>query len=338
MALNAPLRLQPQSKAGTRAQRTDVLVISDDDSLLVELGPLLGDRYRVHAVDTPAGIGHQVDIARWIAIVDGNSDADAPGTVARLEVQHPSCPLIVINARPEEWVRSIDRGAVLAAIGRDEVGLAGLSEALLVGEDRLRAYDIEQLSSTLRNLRFDPLEVRPRRRGFVWIGAAVLLIVLAVSAGWLHHRLASAIRSEANGVTGSLKRGDTVGNHADRGSNVSSAENASDENAAPPAPAASAGTVVAAPPPLRSYIAAQPTGALPRQYPTGLNVSGSVIVEFTLSANGSASHASVVQSDLPRVFDRLAIGAVQHGRYSTAELVNGQPARARIKLHFKPTD
>ncbi len=70
------------------------------------------------------------------------------------------------------------------------------------------------------------------------------------------------------------------------------------------------------------------------RYPSGADANGSLIVEFTLAANGTATHATVVQSDLPHVFDRAAIYAVQGGRYSTRELVDGRPARARIKLNF----
>ena len=61
-----------------------------------------------------------------------------------------------------------------------------------------------------------------------------------------------------------------------------------------------------------------------------------MVVEFTLSANGKASKLTVVQSDPPGVFDRSAISVVKHGRYSTTELVNRRPARARIKVRFTP--
>jgi TonB family protein len=112
------------------------------------------------------------------------------------------------------------------------------------------------------------------------------------------------------------------------------------QTASPPsrarAPAAGAPAALSLPPPPQ-YIAARPTRALSVNYPTdGQRKDGSVVVEFTLSANGKASRVTVVQSDLPREFDREAISAVQHGRYSTTDLVNRQPVRARIKLRFIP--
>ena len=38
----------------TRAHRIEAVVVSNDDALLIELGPILGNRYRTHTVDTPA--------------------------------------------------------------------------------------------------------------------------------------------------------------------------------------------------------------------------------------------------------------------------------------------
>jgi len=85
------------------------------------------------------------------------------------------------------------------------------------------------------------------------------------------------------------------------------------------------------------YLAAHPVRSLPLVYPIGASANGTVTVEFTLSPNGAASDVVVVQSDLPGVFAREAIRAVQHGRFSTHELVKGQSARARIKLRFSAT-
>lgn len=614
MAINAALRSQHGGAARTRPERTAALVVCNDDRLLIELGPLLGDRYRVHAVDTLANIGGQLPLARWIGIVDADSQAGARSAVARLEVQYPLCPLIVISERPEEWVDSVARGAVLVAIGRDQVATARLSEALLDAEHRLRADgagDAAARDASAAGARPDRLGGTPQWRGAVWTSAALLLMVLCVSGIWLYHRhlsgriapaagpapasggdaavptgsvaassedasppapraqnvlellsaariafrdqrllpprsdgpwhgdsalelyaqvlsqdpqndealagvqrllvvgrdrittdaasgqlddanrllglfkaaavdaddlrqLASAIsaarpkwlaqRAAQDIAAGDFSRADqeleqAVASGADRGAVqalrsdeaakrlklqltamatqvdravqagallppardsalarlaamrsmarghpltleaqyevqvalVQAGEQATrtaqfslaqrDLNAAAElgsfapltyarrqlqeakagaqrpaaftgqalqraqaaaaviAPSAAAGALTAASPPPRPYIVARPTRALPVSYPYGVDdANGTVIVEFTLSANGSASDATVVQSDLPRVFDRAAISAVQHGRYSTQELVDGQPARARIKLRFVTTE
>ncbi len=131
---------------------------------------------------------------RWIGIVDVDSQDGARGTVSRLEVQHPGCPLILITARPEDWVDSIERGAVLAAIGRDQVATARLGETLLAAEDRLRVAGVEELDATGSSATPDRFDESPLRRGPAWRGAATLLAVLAASGIWLHYRLAPAMR------------------------------------------------------------------------------------------------------------------------------------------------
>lgn len=200
MAVEATLRFQLPSTVGTRAERTDTLVISNDDSLLIELGPLIGDRYRIHTIDTPASIAEQVETACWIGIVDVDSQASARGAVSDLEMRHPGCPLIVIAARPEDWVDSIERGAVLAAIGRDEVASGRLGETLLAAEGRLRVASVEQHDATWLIARPDPFEINPPRRGSAWAAAAMLLFGLGAAGVWLHHRLAPAMLTSINGA------------------------------------------------------------------------------------------------------------------------------------------
>src|SRR5579862_1480366 len=192
VVMSATLLWEQADGATTGAGHTDALVICKDDDLLIELGSLLGDHYRVHAVDSPESIGGEIDIARWVGIVDVDSQAGARGVVSRLEVQHPNCPLIVVTARPEEWVHSVRRGAILAAIGRDEVATPLLSEALSAAEDRLRTDGVDELGPTL--VRLDRFDSSPLRRGAIWAGAAVLLIGIGIGAGvGLHHRFGAAV-------------------------------------------------------------------------------------------------------------------------------------------------
>lgn len=623
--MNAALRPLPAGGATRRSERSDVLVLCSDDSLLIELGPLLGEAYRVHAIDSPDRIGEQVDAARWIGIVDVDALAGAHGVLSRLEAQYPRCPLIVITARPGGWVGSIACGAVLAAISRSQIATGRLGEVLLAAEDRLAAAPPENLQSQEPGIipdgsgRIGRTERIWQRRSFLAAGAAALLLVLVLGVGgaWLTHHYvptlrgrsalashsppqisrtqpapalaaaapaaapmatpaspaapppaqnvlellsaariafreqrllpeqldgafngnsalalygqvlrqdpqddealagvkrllvvggnritmdlasgqlddathvlsafravgvasgdlqpwASAIgaarpkwlaqRAAQNIASGNFDTADALiaqaagsgadaatlkglrsdeaarkldlqlramatqvhvavvfgallqpatdnartrlaamrsiarnhpltlqaqqevqdalvqeGEQAIRAAHFDAAERdlsaAADlggsarlnlarahlqaardaaaravrvaarvapQAARIPAPAPS--LIASAATPLSSsapaYIAAQPRGALPASYPaTAKGQAGSVVVEFTLSANGKASHVSVVQSDPPGVFDREAISAVRHGRYATGELVNHRPARARIKLRFTP--
>lgn len=206
--MNAALRSARQEVTGSALSHTDALVVCNDDSLLIELGSVLGDHYRVHTVDTPASIGEEVDIGRWVGIVDVDSQAGARSTVSRLEVQHPGCPLIVITARPQDWVDCVRRGAVLAAIGRDEVATPRLNEALLAAQDRLHAGGDGGPDTMVPHDRPGRFDLSPPPRGSVWALAAMLLVVLAVSGLWLHQRLGPGARSGAHGantVAGSVQ-------------------------------------------------------------------------------------------------------------------------------------
>jgi TonB family protein len=66
-------------------------------------------------------------------------------------------------------------------------------------------------------------------------------------------------------------------------------------------------------------------------------LTGSVVVEFTLQADGRASDVTVVEATAPGVFDRTATAAVARGRFDVSVLgASRQPQRARIKLNFQP--
>jgi len=62
-----------------------------------------------------------------------------------------------------------------------------------------------------------------------------------------------------------------------------------------------------------------------------------VTVEFTLSADGTASNATVVNAKPSGVFDRAAMKAVLGGHYDVSALNDRKSVRARIRLTFKPS-
>ncbi|HTT06839.1 MAG TPA: energy transducer TonB [Steroidobacteraceae bacterium] len=194
--MNAALRPPTPTVATGLSERCDVLVIGSDDAVLIELGSLLGDRYRVHAFDTADRIDAQVDATRWIGIIDADALAGAHGTLSGLEARYPRCPLIVITARPDAWVGSIARGAVLAAISRNQLATGRLGQVLLAAEDRLTFQRRQELKVekprvvSLQPAHFAP---RSRRRKFAWAGAT-LLLALGVSVAGLYLRYATALR------------------------------------------------------------------------------------------------------------------------------------------------
>jgi TonB family protein len=91
---------------------------------------------------------------------------------------------------------------------------------------------------------------------------------------------------------------------------------------------------------LPAYISARPTKPLNASYPQSAverAVQGSVTVEFTLSADGTASNATVVDAKPSGVFDRAAMKAVLGGHYDVSALNERKSVRARIRLTFKPS-
>jgi TonB family protein len=103
-----------------------------------------------------------------------------------------------------------------------------------------------------------------------------------------------------------------------------------------PTPAPAPPVAVATAPAQPSFIAAHPTRELLLSYPPNQTAQGTVVVEFTLERNGKAHNVRIVQSTLPDAFSELAIEAVGRGRFDTHELIDGQPAQARLRLRFQP--
>jgi TonB family protein len=188
-------RLPAADSKDVRAHRVEAVVVSSDDALLIELGPILGNRYRTHTVDTPAEIAATVRSPRWIGIVDVASLADARGAIARMELQYHRCPLIIVAANPEEWAGAVARGAVSAAVARHELAGPRLGEALSAAEARLRAEN---------NSESAPAAADPAR-GSAAAGkvgarialAALLAAILAAGLWWGLHRSGSADTSDA---------------------------------------------------------------------------------------------------------------------------------------------
>jgi protein TonB len=66
------------------------------------------------------------------------------------------------------------------------------------------------------------------------------------------------------------------------------------------------------------------------------NITGFVVVEFTLKPDGRATDLRVVESQPAGVFDKSALSGVASGRFDTSALgPDRKPRRARIRVSFK---
>jgi TonB family protein len=131
-----------------RRQRIDVVLVSSDDSFLIELGPLLGDSYRTHTVDSPLGVGDLLHKPGSLAIVDAATIPDARAAVARMAQRYPHAPIIVVAPQIAEWGAVVARGTIVAAIAREELAGKRLSEALAAAAARLNQEATAGVGST----------------------------------------------------------------------------------------------------------------------------------------------------------------------------------------------
>jgi TonB family protein len=187
-----PLAHERASGAETknaRSERIDAVVVCSDDGLLIELGSVLGERYRTHSVDSPAEITANVSAPRWIGLIDVDALPDARGAIARMDLQFHRCPLILISSHPQEWNTTIARGSAIAALQRQEAAGPRLLDALAAAEARLLT-EPEAETSPAHGMAAASGDraASVRRSGVRWAAAAMLGALLVSGGWWLTHR------------------------------------------------------------------------------------------------------------------------------------------------------
>jgi hypothetical protein len=131
-------RPAPANAGPARTRRTELYLLSSDDELLLELGPLLGERYRVRTIDEPSELPVEEGRA-CLLILDSTRRPDALEVVTQIEKQYPSSALIALIGADasSQWSALVSRGVVCAAVPRAELSSGTFSEALQRAEARL---------------------------------------------------------------------------------------------------------------------------------------------------------------------------------------------------------
>lgn len=151
-------------------------VLSSDDTLLLELGPLLGSRYRTRPIESAEQIA-PASVTPWALMIDASARPDARAQAARVKQQYPQAPLLVICAdgTTADWASPLARGALTAIVERGALG-SDEFEAALSSVDRQLAADS---AASHMDITAD---------GPPWRRPAVLIIVasavLAVAGAW----------------------------------------------------------------------------------------------------------------------------------------------------------
>jgi hypothetical protein len=162
-----------------RSPRTEVLVVSRDAELRFELGSLLQGRYRVRTLDSARAITAPKAAARWLAIIDTVSPVDARADVAIMQEQFPLAPMVVVTHTPQQWSAALARGNIVAALAREELRSARLTEALSAAERRLaNEHGAARAARAPAPLARPALALLPALVG-------LLLLDLALSALWV---------------------------------------------------------------------------------------------------------------------------------------------------------
>jgi len=152
-------------------------VLSGDDALLLELGPLLGTRYRTRPIDTAEQIA-PASATPWALMIDASARADARAQAARVKQEYPLAPLLVICAdgTTAEWASPLARGALTAIIERGALGSSAFDAALRAADEQLAALAASGGADRIAGGRL-------WRRPPVWM-IGVAAAALAAPAAW----------------------------------------------------------------------------------------------------------------------------------------------------------
>lgn len=110
------------ARPGALARSPVLYLYSGDDTLLIELGPVLGARYRTRPVDAIEQIAPS-GTAPWALLIDATARPDARAQAARVKQQFPQAPILVVCAdgAATDWASPLARGAVCAVVERSAI-------------------------------------------------------------------------------------------------------------------------------------------------------------------------------------------------------------------------
>jgi TonB family protein len=162
-----------------RARLIDAFIVAADDSFTLELGPMLGARFRTRPVERLEDI-ESVGSARWLALIDGSA-ANAHALVHQIEQRHSRAPLIAVveDGQQGQWSSALARGSVIATIPRSQLVGPALQHALTDAERRLGiATEAAAVPVTVRTAKPPPTAGNSIK---YFVAAGVLL---ALGMGW----------------------------------------------------------------------------------------------------------------------------------------------------------
>ncbi len=133
---------RPGTTPAVHGRAPVLYVLTGDDTLLLELGPLLGTRYRTRPIDSTEQITPS-NTSPWALMIDASARGDARAQAARVKQQYPAAPLLVICAdgTTSDWANPLARGALTAIIERGALGSEAFETALSTADKQMAADD-----------------------------------------------------------------------------------------------------------------------------------------------------------------------------------------------------
>jgi protein TonB len=183
-------------RPGGLAHAPVLFLYSGDDTLLIELGPVLGTRYRTRPIESidelapPAG-------GAWALLIDATARADARAQAARARQQYPQAPIVVVCAdgAAGDWASPLARGAVCAVVERGALAGPGFAAALAELDAQLRTAPGALDLAVPGMDRGTP----PWRRLAPWI---CVTLALAAGAWYFSARTSAPARGSPTAATG----------------------------------------------------------------------------------------------------------------------------------------
>ncbi|MGB8692715.1 MAG: energy transducer TonB [Steroidobacteraceae bacterium] len=168
-------------------KRRDAWLLSGDDGLLLELGPLLGERYRTRPIDSPDAL-KDAGTAPWLLVFDATTRREARAVVASIDQQHPLAPIILVCAdgQSASWASALQRGSVCAIVERSQLSATTWRDALRAAEQRLDTAATLSTSSSLTSLASTGNPFSSGRR--LWRVLLPLLLLAGTALGYFLFR------------------------------------------------------------------------------------------------------------------------------------------------------
>ncbi len=168
-------------------KRRDAWLLSGDDGLLLELGPLIGERFRTRPIDSPDAL-KDAGPAPWLLVLDATTRRDARAVAANIDQQHPLAPIILICAdgQAASWASALQRGSVCAVVERSQLSAATWREALRAAEQRLDSAATLSTSSSLTSMGSSSNPFNSGGRA--WKMLLPLLLLAGAVLGYFHFR------------------------------------------------------------------------------------------------------------------------------------------------------